>query len=1085
MPGLNLFTSNRLEKLAELLAGTLETPLSSPLKQEVILIQSRGMQRWITLKLAEHFGSWSCSEFPFPNSFVSGLFSTVMPDVTESPLFQRDVMVWRIRSVLSGLKDRSEFAPLKSYLKGGREELKRFQLAARIADLFDQYLVYRPDMIHDWEEGKESHWQAILWRELAGSSSFGDGTCHRAELRRRFLGLLADEPLGSERLPERLSVFAPSSLPPFHTEILVRLGVTIPVNFYLMNPCREFWFDLAADRVMARRTVRDEVFFTEESLHLERGNRLLASLGGLGADFYTMLQDLEVETKDEFVDTVPVPPDNRWNASLLQYLQSDILDLRNSGSFREVHPKDESVQIHSCHSPLREVEVLHDQILKMLSDDPGLLPEDILVMAPEIDDYAPFVPAVFSGSGKTELPYNLTDRSALKEGSLIRAFLSVFDLHGERFGVLKVLELLESFPVRRHLGLTQADNDLIREWITDTRITWGRDADDHVLWDLPASPERTWRHGLDRLLLGFALPEEVMYGKTLPYSRMEGRESSSLLGQLVDWIERLFSLCREMESPMGLAEWADLLTRLLSDFFSVDADTERENDVILRAVNHLAGCGIDTINRESVPLDVISSYLADYLSMESLGSGFLSRGITFCSMLPMRSVPFRVICLLGMNDTAFPRIARPLAFDLMAEKPLPGDRSRRKDDRYLFLETLLSARSTLYISYIGQSVQSVSESRSVPPSVLVSELLDYLDDNYRLPEGSLRDSMVRIHRLHGFHPEYFQTAEKEPRLMSYSEENFNASRALYDDPIGRSPFFTEELPPPDETYREIELDELCRFYGNPARYLLSRRLGLKLDSQADRPRVDAPLQLDGLESYRLGSKLLEWRREGKSSGEYYQIARAEGILPPGGLGLAEFNRIAEGVGTFLNEYGQLLSEETFREGECEIGNFHIRGRIRCVGTSVFLYRYGYSGPNDWIRLWLYHLFTDAAEGADWPSSSLFAGRDGTLSFPGPPEGRSFLEKWLEAYWRGLAMPLPFFPKSSFAYAETRYRGKSEAEALKRAAGIWNGSSYQEGEGGDPYFVQCFRDNNPLKSPFREWADALLSPLFLHAGGKKP
>ena len=443
MSGLTLYTSNRLEKLADLLAGVLKTPLPSPLTPEIILVQSRGMERWVSLELARRLQVCANIQFPFPNDFVSGVFRNFLPDQEETPLFAPEVMVWRIMKILPPLLKKKGFAVLRHYLSEGPADLKLFQLSQRLADLFDQYLLFRPQMIFRWEKGEEDHWQAVLWREMIP----GFEKKHRAALQKTFLEEIRDSAVRPGTLPARLAVFGISALPRFHVEILAALSQVLEVNLFLMNPCREYWGSLLTRQETQKARNSQGKTYPSGATASSPGNSLLASLGRLGQDFFEMIMHFEPREEDRAVDP--------GEQTLLQHLQQDILFLREydagEGEKKEIDPQDDSIQIHSCHSPMREVEVLQDRLLSLFETDPGLLPKDVLVMTPDIKTYAPYIQAVFSvpPDDPRWIPFSLADRGMRQESPVADSFLGLLDLQGSRFEVSKVMAILESPPVQR------------------------------------------------------------------------------------------------------------------------------------------------------------------------------------------------------------------------------------------------------------------------------------------------------------------------------------------------------------------------------------------------------------------------------------------------------------------------------------------------------------------------------------------------------------------------------------------------------------------------------------------------------------
>jgi exodeoxyribonuclease V gamma subunit len=1069
-----LYSSNRLENLATALADLCKSRPLPPMLPETIVVQSGGMARWLNFRFAHHLGVSANLDCPFPNGFLERIFQQFNPGTAGEVRLSQPYLHWLLMKILPGLLDRPAFAVLDRYLADGGD-LKRFQLSGRLADLFDQYLIFRPDLIAAWERGQDDSWQARLWRELLRQAGAGKPVLHRAQLRDRLLETLASGELPATALPSRFSVFGLSSLPPFYLQVFDALANQVEVHFFLLNPCRQYWGDILPAKSIDRLGGAGRA----EELHLNSGNRLLATLGQQGRELFGQLLDCRLSREEElFVEPVAAAA---GPFTMLARLQEDILDL-HEGLPGETAPAgdDRSIQVHICHSPMRELEVLHDRLLALFEADRNLEPRDVLVMTPDIESYSSLIQAVFGsrnhGVGAV-IPFRIADRFISNEGELVGSFLALLKMVGSRLEISRVLALLEMAPVRARFGLTPDEVELCAGWLTEVNVRWGIDEQDRRELGLPATRENTWKFGMERLLLGYAMRGKSGEGfaAILPYDNLEGGETA-VLGRFLDFAERLFAAVRELPGSRTLRQWSEVLLRLADGMLAVENYQDNEWRSLAGILQGLAYGEDEAGFAAPVTFEVAFSALERACRAERLTAGFLAGGVTFCELLPMRAVPFKVICLLGLNDGAFPRPEPTPSFNLIAAQPRPGDRSRRKDDRYLFLEVLLSARQHLHLSYVGRSVRDGSE---LPPSVLVSELTEYLQS--RFPEAA--DAVEIAHPLQPFSPEYFAG---NPALVSYSRADYQGARALAA-PGPASALAAAPLHDPPAELRSLDLRELVDCFKHPARFFCRRRLGIILD-RGDAKRPDSEnFSLEPLARYQLGGAMLTDLVEQSGRGaDFFNQARRQGILPHGSVGSACFEELQAEAGrqaeTIRARGGGL--EKHLLAGELVLGGFTLSGQVTVRENSgQFRSRFAKLKAQDLIETWLSHLFLNCLEPAEALRITTLISRDRAVIFQPVADCRARLATLLDFYWQGLRQPLPFFPATSREYYDRLRKGVTVDAALDQARSIWEGDEFRAGEGDDPYHQLCYRGLDPLSAEFSLVSLEFWGPLLENCHGK--
>ncbi len=1077
-PGFHLHFSNRLEILVENLASIVSAPLRSPLEREVIVVQSRGMERWLTQELADRIGVWANGWFPFPNTILEEVFDLSGIGETQEKLFRPEVMAWRLLGMLDDRLETPEFAPLKNYLGDDHGSLKRFQLCQRIARVFDQYMIYRPELLLDWETRNPGDWQGRLWQDLAT----GRHQEHRTALWREFLARARQGKLAVERFPSRLSIFGISNLPPFHLEVFSALSHCIEIHLFLVNPSREYWGEVISPKRAAKIQARRRTSMTGvPEDHFEVGHPLLASMGQLGRSFLESLLDLEsYQEHSRYWDP--------GEETLLTSIQSDILNLKDPGAQgirRVISDQDRSLRIHSCHSPMREMEVLQDQLLHLFETLPDLSPHEVLVMAPDIEAYAPFISAVFGGEPHPEkqIPFSIADRSTQSESPVIQTFWEILKLAGDRLEIDSVLDLLGRPVVYRRFDLSPSQLEALLGWIASTRIRWGIDGEHRRKLGLPGFEENSWSAGLKRMLLGYALPgaDQCSFEGVFPLDEIEGSDVQAL-GGLFEFVHRLFEMVKLLESPRTLSQWSVLLTGVVEQFLVSEEETQRDLLSLRDLCQKLKELESDSGFVEPVELSAIVHYLTHDCRQAESGRQFLTGGVTFCSMLPMRSIPCRVIVLAGMNDGSFPRNERPVGFDLLAQSPRASGCTRRDQDRLFFLEALLSTRGHLIITYVGQSSR---DNHPVAPSVLVNELVDYVLRAFEVKGGAdaLQNQVCIQHRLQAFSPSYFTTEEA---LFSYSEENLQALKAATHRASTRPAVFWETLEEPSQEWRDLDLAEVKRFFHQPVATFFRQRLGVFLQEELAAPETREPFTLKPLDEYELKQELLTWWLEGKSLDSCHQWVKARGMLPPVSLGDQRFRELV----TQVERFGQTLKPVLHGEKkgplavDLTLGPFRLRGTLDGLWSEHLVrYRCANLTAKDRLALWIDHLVMNCLGTATSPQPSLLIGSDKSVSYRSVADCRNLLEKLLSCYWKGLCQPLPLFPKCSYGYAERLLRGKGRTAALKRAHSLWErpqfGPAQFKGEENDPYHQLAFREVNPLGKRFESLSVEIFGPLLSH------
>jgi exodeoxyribonuclease V gamma subunit len=1015
---INLKISNSLEKLADALGDhILEHPLPV-FSHELIITQTTGMNRWLSIFLAERNKVFANFEFLRPNTFIDKIFA--LAGIEHADLYQPEFLKWIFFSILDAADFQKRFPDVAAYYRD--DEMKRLQLSGKVADLFDQYSIYRPDYLEAWGHGRshpelkdlsrQEKWQSWLWQKL--KSDF-PGEQDRVTQANQLKDIIRHDPSFKKQLTanfSRVTVFGLSVITPLHIEIFNLLSEHLEILFYAVNPSPEtYWYDTKSDKQLA--AIADLTGEDPDDLFFEKGNELLSNYGKVVRDAFLLLFD--EQTLNTLDDSLVV----EWPAdTLLEKIQDDICqnrkDDRNTIEVNDLD--DHSLQISSSYTEVRELEALHNQLLFLFKKDGTLLPKDIIVLTPDIDLYTPYIKAVFDNvPAQNRIPYSIADRSYSGGDTLTGIIELLLDLTEETFSSERVVQLLDSAHIRKSYAISdiQLIRDMVRRANIRTGIEGAKDDDTYLV---------SWSHGIRRLILGYAMIDAADYREDdaliYPVEYMEGeaaRETLRFVGLVEDLIESL----KQRTESRTLAGWKEYLSEnVVNRFFKTNNEDDREFKYVLDKM-----AAFDTYTGYfggKVDFKIFRKALKDTLFSETRSGNFITGFVTFSTMIPMRSLPFRVIAVLGLDNKKFPRTITEPAFNLITAKPRRGDRNIKDNDKHLFLETLLAAGDHLYLSYKGNDIRDNSE---LPPSLLIDELIDYIEKSYTGETHDVKKKLITRHPLHAFSQKY---NEDNPKLFFFRPED-QQEKSM---PV-------EGVAVAEQDFSAVSLDQMIRFFKNPFKWYYNRSLSIYYDeAEMLLPEYEI-FQLNNLEIHNLKDILIRYP-ETAPRHTLAEEGKKTGLLPLGNMAEISVDTTWESVADIKAIFGELVKghEEETEHINLQVGDTTITGFINGIyGGNQIAYSLSGSEKKESSRkyildAWLKHLFLTAA---GKPRNTLFIWKATASPVVVPHNlmtqsaAMNLLSDITRLFISGHQQLIPFDPAISFNLvygrkdAETRFR----------------------------------------------------------------
>jgi len=1076
---LRLHRAPRADQLAEALGTLLATPPDDPFAQELVLVPARGVERWLSQRLSHRLGRGDtddgvCAgiEFRSPRTLVAEVTGIHHEGGDRDP-WAPDALVWPLLGVVDASAGEEWCRTLGAHLGHGQTDEegelrrgRRYAVARRLARLFASYAVQRPRLLADWEAGVDSDgvgaridpdllWQPELWRRLVAAVDAPSPVVRHA----RVLEALRAGPQAAD-LPARLSLFGHTRIAVTEVELLAALGEHRDVHVWLPHPSDALWRSLTG---LAGAVPR-----RDDTSHLLAAHPLLASLG---RDVRELQRTLAaVAPADDLVpatETAPAP-------TLLSWLQADIAaNTTVDPAGRTVDAADRSVQVHACHGPARQVEVLREVLLGLLADDPTLEPRDILVMCPDIEAYAPLVEAAFGigeavagGHPGQLLQVRLADRALTQTNPLLAVLGRLLDLAGGRAEASAVLDLVAADPVRRRFGLADNDLETITGWVEQAGVRWAYDEQHRAPYGLEGYVQNTWRFGLDRVLAGVAMSDDAQadgpgwIGTTLPLDDV-GSTSIELAGRLAELLDRLQAVTDRLSGSHSVGHWLDTLREGLDALTAVARGDEWQTGQVQRELTALAGDAGRLDGTLELRLPDVRALMAERLAGQPTRANFRTGTLTVCTMVPMRSVPHRVVCLLGLDDGVFPRAPAVDGDDVLARTPLTGERDLRSEDRQLLLDAILATREQLVVTYSGFN-ETTGQRR--PPAVPLGELLDALDDT---ADGGRAHALVE-HPLQSFDARNLQP----PVPFSFDRAALAGARAAAGDRVAVASLATADLPPRPQA--DLELASLVRFFLHPVRAFLRDRLGVAQLDEGEEVADGLPVELDNLEQWGVGDRLLRDLLRGRTPDQALATEWRRGVLPPGRLGWRLGQRLTADAAPVAEMVESVTQGQQPRAVDVDVdlgGGRRLRGTVTGLhGDRVVIATFSRLGPRQWLEAWIPLLALCATHpGRSWSAGAIGRGEKGRYGAPGEAVARvafagvddaaDVLRDLVAMYDAGMCAPLPLPLRTGHAWASRRRPGNDVA--VRRDAEFKWLSQRFPGENDDAAHVAVWGADAPL------------------------
>jgi exodeoxyribonuclease V gamma subunit len=1108
---LHVHRSERADALVAPLAAVLSSPPDDPFTPDVVAVPTKGVERWLAQRLSHVLGadpgtqSGVCANVAFgsPGRLVASVLSEALDLEPAADPWDHDKLVWTVLDVVDACSTQPWCAVLGRYLgpaDDARRRGRRLALARHVAGLFTSYGVQRPRLVTAWAgrradgegpDGEGPDGEGPDGEGPDGEGPDGDGAGQpipddlswQPELWRRVRARLG-APSPAERLdsavaaitdgtalldlPARLSVFGPTRLPTDQLRVLGALGRDRDVHLWLVHPSPALWDAVAALPPGPRRR--------HERPSAAR-HPLLASMA---RDVVELQVRLATLTSGDAVDAhhpAPAPPGTLLGA-LQQRLRDDTGDDPGDGgpAPHRLDPADRSVEVHACHGRARQVEVLRELLVGFFAADPTLEPRDVLVMCPDVEAVAPYVAATFGVAADGEqadavhpgqtLRVRLADRSLRQTNPQLALLGTLLELADGRVTASQVLDLAASPPVRRRFGFDTDDVERLREWAGEAGARWGEDVARRARFGLPTLRQGTWDAALDRILLGAAMAEEGhrFVGPALPLDDVDSTDIE-LAGRFAELLDRLGDVLTRLDGAGPVAGWLDVLDDALDLLADAPHDQAWQG---VQARQVLTDVRVAAREHGELPLRLpdVRALLADRLAGRPTRAGFRTGALTVCSLEPMRAVPHRVVCLLGLDDGVFPRRGSGDGDDVLLRDPCIGERDRRSEDRQLFLDAVVAAGERLVVLHTGADERTGAPR---PPAVPVGELLDALDRTARAVDGRpAREHVVVRHPLQPVDERNFAAgALHRAGPFSFDAAAHRAALAGRGDRVGRLPFLGRPLPAPPRP-DAIDLDDLVAVLEHPARWFVRTRLGMTLPGD-DEDVVDRlPLELDALARWQIGDRLLAARLAGVPRDRATNAEWRRGEVPPRELGRATLAAVGDqvvpvaaavephlvGVPEVVDVTADLPSSATLIGS---VAGVHDGAVVRSVFSRL--------GAKHRLRAWVQVLALATAR-PDRSWRAVTVGRAGgsrpaatvsVLAAPSAVVAAQRLDELVRLRERALREPLPLPAATAHAYARSRYAGDVEEQALEAARTTWAGSR----EVDDRYHAVVWGERAPL------------------------
>jgi exodeoxyribonuclease V gamma subunit len=1033
------YSGNRLTLLADRLSKCLADHLpDDPLASQTVIVPNRDTAKWLQLQVSDRMGIAANLNFELPAEWHWKRIREIYPDLPKVLLSDPEPLKWSLFSLLNEPDVLKRFERLFNYVSEQSEEMRgtaTLKLSRQLASVYDQYLIYRPEMILKWDAGKtgsgDEKWQAELWQLLTerwNQRIDAPVSYHKAKLFE-----ITENEYRRRETGQKSPVFM------FNPGLLSGSIVNFLKVFSANNPV--FLFQ---NRVT-------------ENISEVYDCSILNSLADETVSIDSIFQPIVSEENQEF---------DEFDTSTLLGEVKNRITKNQPDDVGDTDFDRTAIQIRSCHSPLREIETLHQFLLEQFEADPSLTPDDILVVTPDLVPYEKIIDAVFGiqEDGVPAIPYRTPLSGFGQSMQLSNAFLDFLNLLSSRFQFDDVLDLFQSKPILERYKISDSDASRIKEWLEDNYIIWGIDEAHRKEWEQPEQKTHTWKRAIRRIwdgdLIGDNLDEITGFDRYTGVETVTDRERWAVFNRYFNF---LCDCRQELKNPKSAGHWCDLLTRWASELFSDAVMREGSGTLLNSGLESLRSQFEASFIKEKISFKIIRSEIESVLDKSSGQSARFTDGVTFSSMVPVRGLPFKLIAMIGLNEESFPRKQNAPDFDLMNQNPRITERDRKKEDKALFLESVMAAGKIHYCSYIGQSKV---DNEHFPPSPIVNEWIDYLSR----VTGKNPESWVRYEAISGFSPNDFVNGK------SYSNKYYRAMQSAVSETANRKGGLQfNKQPDQKKEIANIELSDLIRFYTKHPDWFLRNKFNARpRDPEEERDEFS----LSALEKHQLFRQIFSWRLSGKSSDQIQPIVLESGLLPAGWGGSKIFNELADSVNTTLEVLGELNIEPEMSYVDINIllKDNSISGSIENYSNNEFVQVNPSSkrGGNLY-KAWINHLVIQAS--GEWESRQtrficdLKKGKPKIIIFSPADNPVEILTELLHEYRDHTLKPMKFFPDVIYDYLE-KDPDKNPEKALSVARTKFEGSRFS------PY---AERDNPSVKllfGPGVEFSDELLNDTYL-------